>query len=312
MGNSNSTPPTHDGKLPNDILMLSDFELKCLWHHAPLTVEQTKEASRAFVTSPRRMKGFFQENERDQLSGEAKLAIRLNELLPGLAQLRFRLVPTKMKEDVFWQATLSLLKERLVDYNAKYGHEPDDEAQEESPEKGDSTLETPTTPNSSNHSIPKNGEIPTEREFVQQLNAKTLQIRKLKKQIKELQAKLEETTNANSNDTTKTEKGESAPNQNHHKKNAGHTGKWNISHDSQEFLDYPEEVKQNLRNEKQKRLQQVHDEMKFILDSDDIQDTHGKWDCCGQTKYHAECSQHTKDKKKTNASNGGGGGGWFF
>ena len=37
-----------------------------------------------------------------------------------------------------------------------------------------------------------------------------------------------------------------------------------------------EELKQKLRDGKQKRLQEVRKEMKFILDSDDVKDSNGK------------------------------------
>ena len=62
-----------------------------------------------------------------------------------------------------------------------------------------------------------------------------------------------------------------------------HKGTWIVSKETLEFLQYPQEAKQALRVEKQKRLTRVQEEMKFIIDSDDhLQDTHGYWDCCQQ------------------------------
>ena len=68
-----------------------------------------------------------------------------------------------------------------------------------------------------------------------------------------------------------------------------HVGTWNMSKDSIEFLAFPSEAKESLRNEKQKRLLRVREEMAFILDSDDPQDSHGEWSCCHKTNYNATC-----------------------
>ena len=38
----------------------------------------------------------------------------------------------------------------------------------------------------------------------------------------------------------------------------------------------------------QKRLNEVLSQMKFILDTDDIKDSYGKWTCCGLTEYDAD------------------------
>ena len=59
--------------------------------------------------------------------------------------------------------------------------------------------------------------------------------------------------------------------------------------ESIEFLSLDEEIKKKLRDGKQKRLQDVHEQMKFILDSDEIQDSRGKWDCCGCETYGGTC-----------------------
>ena len=62
-----------------------------------------------------------------------------------------------------------------------------------------------------------------------------------------------------------------------------------MSQDSIQFLEYPQDAKVALRTEKQKRLKRVQDEMKFILDSDNIEDSHGEWSCCKKTNYFDEC-----------------------
>jgi chromosome segregation ATPase len=71
-----------------------------------------------------------------------------------------------------------------------------------------------------------------------------------------------------------------------------HTGQWVMDQDSKDFLEFPVELKENLRMEKRKRLEEVAQQMKFILDSDAIQDSNGSWDCCGQNRYESPCSKN--------------------
>jgi hypothetical protein len=79
-------------------------------------------------------------------------------------------------------------------------------------------------------------------------------------------------------------------------KTCDHKGKWTMDKDSLEFLALPEELKSNLRRERQKRLEEVRSTMKFILETDNVQDSHGSWDCCGQTSYNAQgCSIAPKE-----------------
>ena len=68
-----------------------------------------------------------------------------------------------------------------------------------------------------------------------------------------------------------------------------HKGEWEVHPDCKEFMKLEDHLKDNLRNEKQKRLNEVRSQMKFILDTDDIEDSYGKWTCCGQEEYKAEC-----------------------
>lgn len=67
-----------------------------------------------------------------------------------------------------------------------------------------------------------------------------------------------------------------------------HTGTWQMTKDSTEFLALPEDAKESLRLEKQKRLARVREEMRFILDSDAVEDSHGEWTCCHRTDYHGD------------------------
>lgn len=66
-----------------------------------------------------------------------------------------------------------------------------------------------------------------------------------------------------------------------------HKGTWEIHRDCVDFLGLDEHLKENLRKEKKKRLEEVRSQMKFILDTDDIKDSYGKWSCCGEEEYTA-------------------------
>ncbi len=55
-----------------------------------------------------------------------------------------------------------------------------------------------------------------------------------------------------------------------------------------EFLKLDDHLKENLRKEKEKRINEVLSQMKFILDTDDLKDSYGKWSCCESEDYSAE------------------------
>ena len=54
---------------------------------------------------------------------------------------------------------------------------------------------------------------------------------------------------------------------------------------SQDFLALDVELKANLRGEKAKRLRDVRDQMRFILDTDDVACSNGEWSCCKKKEY---------------------------
>jgi len=64
-----------------------------------------------------------------------------------------------------------------------------------------------------------------------------------------------------------------------------HKATWKPHSDCKEFLNLDDHLKENLRKEKEKRLNEVLSQMKFILDTDDIKDSYGSWPCCGKEEY---------------------------
>jgi len=67
-----------------------------------------------------------------------------------------------------------------------------------------------------------------------------------------------------------------------------HKGSWEMHPDCSEFMKLDDHLKENLRKEKEKRLNEVLSQMKFILDTDDIKDSYGSWSCCGKEDYETE------------------------
>lgn len=64
-----------------------------------------------------------------------------------------------------------------------------------------------------------------------------------------------------------------------------HKGQWVMDRDSLDFLALDEELKANLRGEKAKRLRDVREQMRFILDTDDVACSNGEWSCCKKKEY---------------------------
>ena len=67
-----------------------------------------------------------------------------------------------------------------------------------------------------------------------------------------------------------------------------HKGQWIMHPDCLEFMKLDDHLKQNWRNEKEKRINEGLAQMKFILDTDEIKDSYGRWSCCGTEEYMAK------------------------
>jgi hypothetical protein len=373
MGQSASQPTskTHENgilsKPKTDLFELDNDELQILLtsssSSSPLTAQAIQMVARSLAkTEPSsqddneedpnanpmsKTKSGFYSQETD--SPEAKLAVRLHGLSKELAQFRFHLVPSRLKEPVFWQATFDLLRERLAAQTARYQldqiekreaqkleHEengiannnnnnnttnggdhqssydgtrslesssyPDDEtdskgySSDDDDDDDDHTDDEDYTDDDdedddgddiSNESQASSTtqDVDEQLAFLQDveetLALRNAQIATLTKEVQKYKldiARLVREREAGGGTTTTV-----PPPQ--------HKGTWMMDVDSQEFLKYHDELKENMRREKQKRLAEVRHDMKFILDSDKIEDTNGHWNCCGAAKYHtAECN----------------------
>jgi hypothetical protein len=177
--------------------------------------------------------------------------VRLNALSKEIATIRFQTVPSLLKESIFWECVFAILRERLVEHNAKFQSET---LEAHDAEVGESR--------SNGHRQSNSDSIL--RSLRAQVAVKDKEIAELHSQVVNLQTALQE-------------------------KPISHVGTWMMDKDSHEFLQFPDEVKHNMRKEKQRRLLQVQQDMKFILDSDSIEHSNGHWTCCGDKEYHSRC-----------------------
>lgn len=173
----------------------------------------------------------------------------------SLKTLRFKMVPAKIKEAPFWNAVFYLL------------------LSEDEKDMLREKAETAISMNPQNCSLVNDCIDAGANANVLFQNSQ--EIANLKQKLEDLKQKLieaEAKAQGSSNLST-------------------HHANWAKDKESLEFLSLDEEIKQKLRDGKQKRLQDVREQMQFILDSDDVKDSRGKWECCGQTTYDQPCTR---------------------
>lgn len=276
--------------LKKNLSELVESELSQLLNARPLTLEEIQKVGSDIKKQQQKQKEKGDTppqrayTSHDIDSPKTQLALRLNAASKQIAKIRFSLVPSRLSELIFWDATIFLVQRTLEAYNAECQARLANEMGKESassptPTKSVALVQQEVAPKTeSSQNVPRNsglngqyGEVPGLREL---LALKDAEIAELKKKIAKLRRLCAD--------------GSSLPN---NPKRRSHKGNWVLDQDSQEFLAFPEEVKENMRKEKQKRLHQVQQEMNFILDSENIEDTHGHWDCCGSTGYNRECTR---------------------
>ena len=187
-----------------------------------------------------------------------QMALFMLKTSPELKTLRFKMVPAKMSEPRFWNAVFYLLltDEEKLAIRDRY------RCQSYANGDGDGDDE--------NVDMDFDG---ADDKFKNILAEKNAQIVELQKKLSQTEKALAEAIENGGKCVI-----------------AAHKGTWVMDKESQEFLVLDEEIKARLREGKQARLNDVHNQMKFILDSDNVEDTHGKWDCCGQDDYRGQCN----------------------
>ena len=243
------------------------------------------------------------------------LALEILSVHPVLKDVRFKLVPSKMPEEKFWAALFGILNDGAVDIDELIGdlttdavhddYDTGDEVELNISVSSPSSAKAAQSPNrdfqadASYTPFSYLEEIEAQNELISRLQKSLREanhkIRKLGIEVHKERQKRHSEGITNGNDTMgKTHTGEhpsSCPRCNSKlgiESTSQHSGKWEMHKDCEEFLKLDDHLKENLRNEKEKRINEVLSQMKFILDSDEMKDTYGKWSCCGKEEYEAK------------------------
>lgn len=237
---------------------------------------------------------------------------------PQLKDVRFKLVPGRMTEEMFWAAIFGILNDGGIDMEDLVGTIDDDyETGDEvdgngSRETGEGEiLLSPVAqgPPTKGKSMRKekgklirspiahleqayfdSGDASESSTLLEQIEAQQAHIARLQKSLRQANHKTRKLALELHKERTK-DLGEGAGCQ---KSNSSrppkrsHKGSWEMNSDCSEFMKLDDHLKENLRQEKAKRLNEVQSQMKFILDSDDIKDSYGRWKCCGKETYDIE------------------------
>jgi hypothetical protein len=263
-------------------------------------------------------KRVYLDDELFDLDEHVAVALEILSTHPHLKDVRFKLVPGRMLEEKFWAALFGILNDGLVDIEEVIGDiaiDDDYSSGDEVEVNKSSSVGSPSpakaaqsphhdevisNTHASNTPSFYLEEIQAQQELVSRLQKSLREanhkIRKLGLEVHKERQKRHNEGIANSDDS----------HQNHTGKHPGmcprcnsklgspqqHSGKWEMHADCKEFLKLDDHLKENLRKEKEKRMSEVLSQMKFILDTDEMKDTYGKWSCCGKEEYDAEgCSE---------------------
>jgi len=243
---------------------LSEDDLQKRLQLIDISRESILQASQALMTSGDEFPSFYYNS--DQLSNsndsawERNTALVLLGVSTELRTLRFKMVPSRISESKFWLSIFHLIENGTAVVQA-----------EETTKEDKSVVEEPLIDNSSQEPTTTPPKLDKDQE-IQKLKDRLINTEKELEELKSRSAtaKSSENNEIKINSTERADK-----------------GKWIMSKESCEFLALDEEVKKQLREGKKKRMQEVMDQMKFILDSDDISSTTGHWEKTGETDYYA-------------------------
>ena len=309
MGNAPSTaelPPEWEDILPN-------ITREDILHSAKKRIVERKEEEFSFGKSI-----LLLDQEIFDLDEHVNTALAILRAAPHLKDIRFRLVPNKMKEEKFWAALFGVLNYAGIDIDEIAGKINDDYetgdddfddryGREQSPPQSPPEQTTQNYDDSNGYYESSVDATNTPRIFLDEFQKQKELIHRLQKSLREANHKTRklalELQKERNRSTDKAainggREGSSSGGEVHvdslmnglsAQQQKPHRGNWEIHPDCRDFLSLDEHLKANLREGKQKRVDEVLSQMKFILDSDDIKDTYGKWSCCGEEKYSCSC-----------------------
>lgn len=252
------------------------------------------------------------------LNEHVNMALAILRAAPHLKDIRFRLVPNKMKEEKFWAALFGVLNYAGIDIDDVAGKINDDYetgdddfddqyGREQSPPQSPPEQQIQNNYDSNGYYESNVDATTTPQIYLEEIQKQKNLIHRLQKCLREANHKTRKLALELQKERNKSIN-KAAINGGHEGSNSGrevhvdslmnglsahqqnpHKGKWEFHPDCRDFLSLDEHLKLNLREGKQKRVEEVLSQMKFILDSDDIKDTYGKWSCCGEEGYSCSC-----------------------
>jgi hypothetical protein len=259
------------------------------------------------------------DNDKEVLHTKMEVALFILKTSPEIKSLRFKLVPSKISECHFWSSVFFILEYFTPnDLGMTETIIPSTKKKAISSSSTGSSIITTISNSSGGGSGGKKGQDVTTAAVVSNVNAAImnskecnsnhrvykikiqqqndeltslrLQLTKAKKEVLSFQQKQQkQQKQLVVDDVTVTDTDTNEATTITNTSINLHAGKWSMSAESNEFISLDEEIKQKLRHGKQKRLHDVLEQMKFIMDSDDVKDSQGKWECCGQTVYDSPC-----------------------
>ncbi|KAL7510031.1 hypothetical protein ACHAXN_008232, partial [Cyclotella atomus] len=267
---------------------------------------------RCRVTEDKRV---YLDDEVFDLDEQVPLCLEILSAHPHLKDVRFKLVPSRLVEERFWAALFGILNDGVIDIDDVIGEdldiEDDYQPGDEMEVGGGKSVGSPT-PTKAAQSPPQYDEVISRADasntppfYLEEIQAQQELISRLQKSLREANQKIrklglevhkerqkrhnEGVINGDGSNKSHSGKHPSMCPRCNSKLGSTqqHTGTWEMHADCKEFLKLDDHLKENLRNEKDKRMNEVLSQMKFILDSDELKDTYGKWSCCGKEEYDA-------------------------
>ena len=255
----------------------------------------------------------FLNDEPFDLDEHVPLALEILSAHPHLKDVRFKLVPGRMMEERFWAALFGILNDGVVDIEEVLGddlvidddYETGDEVEVDNINGGSPPAKAAQSPPHDQVSS-KADASNTPSFYLEEIKAQQELVSSLEKSLREANHKIRKLGLELHKERKKRHdegvSGAQETQQNHHGEHPStcprcnsqlgspqqHSGKWEMHADCKEFIKLDNHLKENLRKEKEKRMNEVLSQMKFILDTDEMKDTYGKWTCCGKEQYEAE------------------------
>jgi hypothetical protein len=267
---------------------------------------------RCRVTEDKRV---YLDDEVFDLDEQVPLCLEILSAYPHLKDVRFKLVPGRMMEERFWAALFGILNDGVLgvdDIILDIEDVQDDYQTGDEMEVGSGKSAGTPTPTKAAQA-PQYDEVISKADasntppfYLEEIQAQQELISRLQKSLREANHKIrklglevhkerQKRHNegvANGDENSKSHSGNQPSMCPRCNSNLGssqqHAGTWQMHADCKEFLKLDDHLKENLRKEKEKRINEVLSQMKFILDSDEMKDTYGKWSCCGKEEFDAE------------------------